>query len=247
MKNLIRGQIYQLKKDHIFWGCLALSCVSLAASIRLSLSLASLSAPGMGGIEGLFNTFLGSDIVLYVFMLLTANMVAETYRSGAMKNIIGRGIAKKQYYLSIVFTVSAACVLVMLIGGIMAGILTGSRFGMGTISYPGYYALSVIARTLFVMAHISFALTMTTYTKNVITGFVFGLVIPNIPKILEMVLGFLRIQIDLDFIKLSTHMPSVYTASNDLSSFLPCFAVLGGYLILSIFTGFRILNHQDIK
>ena len=109
MKNLIRGHIYQLKKDHFFFGCLALSCVFLFVSIRLSFSLASVLNPVMG-IEGLFNTFLGGDTVLYVFMLLTANMVAETYRSGVMKNIIGRGIAKKQYYLSIVFTVSIVCV-----------------------------------------------------------------------------------------------------------------------------------------
>ena len=246
MKNLICGHIYQLKKDHFFFGCLALSCIFLAASIRLSFSLASASNPVMG-IEGLFDTFLGSDIVLYIFMLLTANMVAESYRSGVMKSIIGRGIAKKQYYLSIVFTVSAAYILVMLIGGIIMGVLAGSRFGMGAISYLGYYALSVIARILFVMAHISFALTMTIYTRNAITGVVFGLAIPNIPKILETVLGFLRIHIDLDFIKISTHMPSVYSASNDLSSFLPCFAVLCAYLVLSIFAGFRLLKHQDIK
>lgn len=246
MKNLIRGHIYQLKKDNFFFGCLALSCILLFVSIRLSFSLASLSNPVMG-IEGLFDTFLGSDIILYVFMLLTANMVAETYRSGVMKNIIGRGIAKKEFYLSIVFTISAAYILVMLIGGIIMGVLAGSRFGMGAISFPGYYALSVIARILFVMAHISFALTVTIFTKNAITGVVFGLAIPNIPKILEMVLEFLRIHIDLEFIKISTHMPSVYTASNDLSAFLPCFAVVCGYLILSIFIGFWLLKHQDIK
>ena len=246
MKNLIRGHIYQLRKDHFFFGCLALSCVFLIVSIRLSFSLAAISNPVMG-IEGLFNTFLGGDTVIYVFMLLTANTVAETYRSGVMKNIIGRGITKKQYYLSIVFTVSAACVLVMLIGGIIMGVLAGSRFGIGVISYPVYYALSVIARILFVMAHISFALTMTIYTRNAITGVIFGLAIPNIPKILEMVLGFFKIHVDLDFIKITTRMPSVYTASNDVSSFLPCFAVLCGYLILSIFIGFRLLKHQDIK
>ncbi|EGJ47897.1 hypothetical protein HMPREF0866_00849 [Ruminococcaceae bacterium D16] len=246
MKNLIRGHIYQLKKDNFFFGCLALSCVSLFVSIRLSLSLAFADAPVMG-IEELFNTFLGGDIALYIFMLLTANMVAEAYRSGVMKNIVGRGIGKKPYYLSIVLTISAAYVLVMLMGGIVAGVLAGSKFGMGTISYPGYYALSVVARILFVMAHISFALTATIYTRNAITGVIIGLAIPNIPKILEMVLGFLRIQIDLDFIKISTHMPSVYAASNDLSSFLPCFIVLGGYLILSAAVGFWILKHQDIK
>ena len=113
--------------------------------------------------------------------------------------------------------------------------------------HPGYYALSIIARILFVMAHISFALTMTIYTRNAISGVVFGLVIPNIPKILEMVLGFLKIHISLDFFKISTHMPSVYTASNDLSSFLPCFAVLCAYLTVSVFAGFRLLKYQDIK
>ena len=47
--------------------------------------------PLLWGIEELFNTFLGGDIALYIFMLLTANMVAEAYRSGVMKNIVGRG------------------------------------------------------------------------------------------------------------------------------------------------------------
>lgn len=246
MKNLIRGHIYQLKKDRFFYGCLALSCAALVASIRLSLSLASASNP-IAGIEGLFDIFLGGDIVLYVFMLLTANTVAEAYRSGVMKNIVGRGIKKKQYYLSIVLTESAAYVLVMLIGGIVMGVLTGSRFGVGAIAYPGYYTFAVIARILFAMAHISFAITMTVYTRNAISGVVFGIVIPNIPRILEMVLEFLKIPVDLNFIKISTYMPSVYAASNDLSSFLPCFAVLCGYLILSVFVGFKILKQQDIK
>lgn len=57
MKNLIRGHVYQLKKDRFFYGCLALSCAFLVVSIRLSLSLASASNPVMG-IEGLFDTFL---------------------------------------------------------------------------------------------------------------------------------------------------------------------------------------------
>lgn len=246
MRNLIRGHIYQLKKDPFFLGCLALSAVSLFVTIRLSLSLASLGNPVMG-IEGLFDTFFAGDTVLYIFMLLTANMVAESYRSGVMKNIFGRGIAKKQYYLSIVFALSTAYVLVMLIGGAVMGVIAGIRFGMGGISYPAYYILAVLARILYAMAHISFALTMTIYTRNAITGVVFGLVIPNIPKILEMVLGFLKIHIELDFIKLSTHAPSVYAASNDLSSFLPCSAVLGVYLALSVFAGFGILKYQDIK
>ena len=134
--------------------------------------------------------FLSGDIVLYGFMLLTANMIAEAYSSGVMKNIIGRGIPKKRYYLSIIFTISAACVLVMLSGGVIMGGIAASKFGIGPVLYPSYYALSVAARILFVVAYISFALTMTIYTRNAITGFIFGLLIPNIPKILEMVLGF---------------------------------------------------------
>lgn len=242
MKNLIRGHIYQLKKDYFFYGCLALCLIFLIVSIRIS-SLGIESS----GVESLIGTFLSGDIVLYAFMLLTANMIAEAYNSGVMKNIIGRGIPKKQYYLSIVFTISAAYLLVMLISGIIMGVLTGSKFGMGTILYPGYYALSIIARILFVMAHISFAVTITILTRNAITGVIFGLVIPNVPQILEMVLSFLKIHISLDFIKMSTHMPSVYSASNDLSSFLPCFVVLCVYFILSIFVGFRLLKYQDIK
>ena len=245
MKNLIRGHMYQLKKDHLFFGCLALGLIFLIATIRIS-SLEAAFDPTMG-IDSMISTFLSGDIVLYGFMLLTANILAEAYRSGAMKNIIGRGISKKHYYLSIVVTISAAYVLVMLISGIVMGVLAGSKFGMGTILYPGYYALAIVARILFVMAHISFAVTMTILTRNVITGVLFALVIPNILQMLEMVLGFLKIHLSLDFFKMSTHMPSVYAASNDLSSFLSCFVVFCVYLVLFVFIGFRLLERQDVK
>lgn len=164
-----------------------------------------------------------------------------------MKNIIGRGIPKKNYYLSVVLTISVVYLLVMLISGMVAGFLAFQKFGMGTVSYPAYYALSIVARILFVMAHISFAITMTILTRNAITGFVFGLVIPNIPQMLEMALSFFKIQMDLDFVKLSTHMPSVYAASQDVSSFLPCFVVSGAYLIVSVVIGFQSFQRQDIK
>ncbi|MBA4699649.1 MAG: hypothetical protein H2212_09485 [Ruminococcus sp.] len=245
MKNLIRGHIYQLKKDNFFFGCLALSFIFLIVSIRFSSQTSEL-VPVMG-VDSMMSTFLGGDIILYAFMLLTANIVAEAYRSGVMKNIIGRGISKKQYYLSIVFTISSTYLLVMLVSGIITGVLACSRFGMGTIPYPAYYVLSIIARILFVVAHISFAVTMTIFTRNAIAGVAFSLVIPNIPRILEMIFGFLKINISLDFFKISTHMPSVYEASNDLSSFLPYFAVVSVYLILSIVIGFRGFKCQDIK
>lgn len=245
MKNLIRGHIYQLKKDNFFFGCLALSFVFLMVSVRY-FSPGPESTPTMG-VNSFFSSFLSGDIILYAFMLLTANIVAEAYRSGTMKTIIGRGVAKKKYYLSIALTISAVYLLVMLISGIVMGMYAYNRFGMGTVLYPSYYALSVVARVLFVMAHISFVITMTILTRNAITGIVFGLAIPNIPQILEMVLGFLKINLELDSFKISAHMPSVYEASNDLTSFLPCFVVLSGYLIVSIAAGFWLLKHQDIK
>ena len=176
-------------------------------------------------------------------MLLTANMIAEAYRSGVMKNIIGRGIPKKQYYLSVVVTVSAAFLLVMLLSGIVMGVLAGSRSGLGTISYPAYYALSVIARILFVMAHISFAVTMAILTRNAIAGVIFGLMVPNIPQILEMILRFLKIRVDLGFLKISTHMPSIYEASNDLSTFWPCLIEMcirdSICMVMVMFTGYK--------
>lgn len=245
MKHLIRGHMYQLKRDNFFFGCLALSVVVLMISIRFSL-LGDGASPTMG-VDSLMSTFLGGDIILYAFMLLTANMVAEAYRSGVMKTIIGRGISKKKYYLSLVVIISAAYLLVMLVSGIVTGGLAWSKYGMGTVPYPGYYALTILARILFVLAHISFAITMTILTRNAITGVIFGLVIPNIPQMLEMVLSFFKVNVDLDFLKISTHMPSIYAASNDLAPFGLCFLLLVGYLVVSVVAGFRLLKHQDIK
>ena len=195
----------------------------------------------------MIQTFLGGDMVLYAFMVLAAIIIAEVYRSGAMKNIVGRGISKKNYYLSMVFTISGAYILVMLVLSIFMGVFAMSKYGMGTLEYPAYFTLSMVARILFVMAHISFAVTMAVLTQNVITGAIFGFLVPYIPQALEMALGFFKIHISLDFIKISTHMPSVYDASNQLSTFLPCFLVASGYLVFSFLIGFQRLKRQDIK
>lgn len=96
------------------------------------------------------------------------------------------------------------------------------------------------------MAYISFAVTMAIFTRNAITGVILGLVIPNIPQIVEDSELF-EDSYSLDFLKISTYMPSVYEASNDLSSFLPCFIVLCGYFVVSVFIGFRLLKRQDVK
>ena len=36
MKNLIRGHLYQLKRDNLFFGCLAFSVAFLIVSIRIA-------------------------------------------------------------------------------------------------------------------------------------------------------------------------------------------------------------------
>lgn len=42
MKNLIRGHLYQLKRDNLFFGCLAFSVAFLIVSIRIA---------SLGGVE----------------------------------------------------------------------------------------------------------------------------------------------------------------------------------------------------
>lgn len=82
MTNLIRGHIYQLKKDRFFYGCLGIGLIFLAVSIRIFL----LGFTSDTGMTSMMQTFLGGDMVLYAFMVLAANIIAEVYRSGAMKN-----------------------------------------------------------------------------------------------------------------------------------------------------------------
>ena len=69
MTNLIRGHIYQLKKDRFFYGCLGIGLIFLAVTIRIFL-LGFTSDPGM---TSMMQTFLGGDMVLYAFMVLAAN------------------------------------------------------------------------------------------------------------------------------------------------------------------------------
>lgn len=185
MKNLIHGHIFYLKKDHFFFGCIAISLIMLIISVRFS-SFLQASIP-ITGIDNFFNIFLGDDTVLYAFMLLTVNMVAETYQSGVIKNIVGKGVSKEKYYLSIVLTISLAFLLVTMITSIIAGLIGFNKFGIGTIMYPTYYILAIIARILFVMTNISFSLTAIIFTKNVIYGMILALIIPNIPQILETI------------------------------------------------------------
>lgn len=245
MKNLIQGHIFYLKKDHFFFGCIAVSLIALIISIR-SASIFPGSIP-VTGIDSFFNLFLGSDIVLYAFMLLTVNMVAETYQSGVIKNIIGKGTSKEKYYISTILTISLVFLLVMTVCSLIAGAVAFHKFGLGTIVYPTYYVLAIVARAIFIMTSISFALTATICTKNAINGMILALIIPNIPQIIEMIFSVLKMNINLDLFKISDHMPMLQYASNDLSSFIPCFILLIGYIGLSTIIGIYLLKKQDIK
>lgn len=245
MKNLILGHIYFLKKDHFFYGCIAIALIMLIISIRVS-SFLPIEIP-VTGIDSFFNLFLGDETIIYAFMLLTVNMVSETYQSGVIKNIIGKGTGKDKYYLSIVLTISLAFLLITMISGIIAGIIASYKFGLGTIMYPSYYILAIIARILFVVASISFSLTAIIFTKNTIYGMVLALIIPNIPQIIETIFNIIKININLDLFKISNHMPTIQNASTDISPFLPCFILLVVYIALSTIIGIYLLKKQDIK
>ena len=67
MKNLIRGHIYQLKRDNFFFGCLALSFGFLMISVR-HFSSGPESTPTTG-VDSFLGSFLSGDIILYAFML----------------------------------------------------------------------------------------------------------------------------------------------------------------------------------
>lgn len=245
MKNLICGHIYLLKKDRFFIACLGIALVFLVTSIRASFFGSELTP--VTGLESITNAFLGGNIILYAFMLLTANVIAEDYRCGTIKNIVGKGISNKNYYLSIIFTISSVYLLTMLVYAIIMGCISSVVFGLGSFKYPLYYVLSIIARIFFVITYISFAATMTVVTMNAIAGVILGLLIPYIPNILNAFLGFLKINFSFDFLDISSHMPSFYDASNNLSPLLPCFVVIAGYFVFSLIIGFQRLKHQDIK
>lgn len=245
MKNLIKGHIYQLKKDYFFLGCIIFSLIYLGLSIKFNSLRIELT--GDNGIETMINSFLSVNIILYAFMLLTSNTVSETYRSGIMKNIIGRGIKKKNYYISMVLIMSVICLTVIFIYSLIMGYFAFTKVGMGAISYPIYHLLSVIIRIIFIFTYISFAVTASIITKNAITGFILSIIIPYIPKFLEIFLSIFKINISFDFLKISHYIPSFYDASNDLSFFIPSLFILLGYLCLSLIIGINIFKKQDIK
>lgn len=245
MKNLILGHLYYLKKDPFFFGCIAIALIMLIIAVRIS-SLLPFEIP-VTGIDSFFNLFLDDKTIIYAFMLLTINMVAETYRSGVIKNIIGKGISKEKYYLSIVLTISLVFLLVTMITSLIAGLIGFNKSGLGTIMYPTYYILAIVSRILFVITNISFSLTAIILTKNVIYGMILALIIPNIPQILEAIFNIIKLNINLDFFKISNHMPIIQNASNDLSTFIPCIILLVSYIVLSSIIGIYLLKKQDIK
>ena len=107
----------------------------------------------------MMQTFLGGDMVLYAFMVLAANIMQRFIVPAHEEHRRTRHFKEELlfiyglYYFRRIHPGDAGAFHFM-------GIFAMSKYGMGTLEYPAYFALSIVAKILFVMAHISFAVTM---------------------------------------------------------------------------------------
>lgn len=244
MNNLIKSNFYKLSKNKFFINSLIISFVYIIINC---FTIISKNSSMMYGAENLKETFLENSLLIYIFLLLVANTICDDYTSGIIKNIFSKGINKTKYFWSITVTVAVTCIIILLANSTLTSIIYTINYGFGTLNNPVHFLTSIIIRMLMIIAYISPVTAMTIITKNPMTGFIFGVIIPNLPSLLSFAQGFINLNINFQPVNMSYYSSLIFSSDYQITTLLLGTLIILLYIIIPAKIGISTLKKQDIK
>jgi len=139
MTNLLRADLSRLRRDKVFWVCLAALLAGSAGMMLQWCREARTLTAGMGFVEGLEYYYFRMVLVLGVFQAVFAGLFLNTeYAEATIRNKLSIGRTRREVYLAHFLTVLIASLLMVLAWavGSCAGIpqLGLWQFGFGKLA-----------------------------------------------------------------------------------------------------------------
>ncbi|HET7658477.1 MAG TPA: ABC transporter permease [Bacillales bacterium] len=250
MGNLIRSELFKLRKDRSFW---VLSCIILAYALFVPIFQFFDNGPQYStGIKIYLNALAGNNyITKLVPCILAGFFISSEYSIGTMKSMASTGSSRERIYVAkfIAFTIGA--VLLSLLYPVMNGVTASLLFGFGDI--PQITEIDFLVQTislliLYAAAFASimalFAFILTDSGKTIGLSFLFFLLFDSILQALSARFSIFETVYDYSVFKLFMDISKVNLESGELLKLIlvPILTCIGFGIL-----GYLVFRRKEIK
>ncbi|MGL4451798.1 MAG: hypothetical protein ACRCTZ_11470 [Sarcina sp.] len=245
MNNIIKAVIYRIFKSKAFIGCIIFSILDLVLGIIMNKAMYGEKI--IYGVDSLNSSLTNNGTLAIIFLILMAILISEDYSSGAMKNIIGKGVNKLKYYIG---NILAIMILYLVVSLIYSTVLTSYYTilnGFGSFEEIKYILVKSLVQFIIVVGMMFVVATVVIITKKTISGLILGCIILYIPSFLSILSIFIKLKFNFEIISLNYYQNIVATGSLQLKILIQAVVISVCYIILATLISNIILKKQEVK
>ena len=256
MMDIIKSNLYKYSKS--IWGYLFIAIMIIFTGSLVYLEITAHTGEPNGA-KIMFILFGQLSYFGFLFAIFIAMNMSESYKSGAVKSIFGRGIGKEKYLIGNILTVSG---LYIIAWGIFVAITTGVNsifVSFGTIKHPFNIFLVLVMLIIFAIAMITMVCVLTMVFKNGLLGFIIAWGIINAVGVMQFFIGFfsafpgnignsfVKMSLSLKYVAIDSYINNTTSHMNDTKMML--YGIYAGiaYIIVFMIIGKLVLKRQEIK
>lgn len=253
--NIIKSELYKLKKSKPFWVCL-LVCVFMAVLLPFALLQGVNSGDpdfqglSLSAVEVLCFSF-GMPILTMIASIFTSIFVSGEFHNGTMKNYVSKGMNRGKLFLS-KFGVSAFAVTLMAIVYIPANLIAGTvflGFDPNGVFNIATFVFMILAVWLLMMAYTAVftAVGMTLRSSGASIGVNICLVsiFPTLLSAIDFIFSSLGFSVSKWWI--DANISAVATMTPESGAVLTGVIVGAIWLLIGIVGGTALFQREDIK
>lgn len=246
MINILKVDINRLLKSKVYYVICGLLGIYTAIQIYFNFFYHGGSSYGVKGASTLISFMQQPTTIIILFAVLTGRFILEEYSNGAIKNILGRGISRTNYFFSkIIATYLVAIVtsILFVVVQVVISILS-ARFGM--IEHPEYLILGIILDMIYLLAIITIVIGTTAITRSGIIIFVVFIMTINIFKIIMLISSIVHVHMKINLIWFDI---STYVGKIGYNNIIPIKGIITAvvYIIIFLAIGVYGIKKQDVR
>lgn len=247
MFKLLKFEFRKLYQMKAFWVCACIAVLMVAVGVLTSNILSN------GNIEGLdssiyssyyfINTAMSSSMIVTISAIFVSIFATEDINQMTLKNIVAKGYAKKDIYLS-KYIVSLISILVIYALSVVASFLGGLMFESTYI--PNNFALSIICQLVLILAYHALYFNIAIISSKLSTAISLCIIGP---MILSMVLGLLDNFLNIEGLKLQGYyLDQLASSLQNLTSDASFKIIVTSfvYIIITSIIGIKVTSKKEV-
>jgi len=253
MYNLIRAELFKLRKNRSFWTMLiAFAVLSLAYPLLYYFDHRSSGQPQFTGAEFLISFISSNAYVIKLGVAMLAGFfISNEYASGIMKTIASAGHTRDRLYAAKLIGFASGAILLSLVFPIVSTLEVSLLSGFGQLPdestaffLPRVLGLTLLYTAAYAAIGALIAVIMTDSGKTIGASLIFFLMIDIVLAGIGSKIDFIGTVYDYSIFKL---IGDIGKPSIDSGDILPLLLVPLLTIVLCALVGIAVFRRKDIK